>query len=123
MFSTPSEPDAKRALVTGGTGFVGSNLVRRLLHEGPAVGVLARGGRGPARLEGAPERVQWIKASLEQPEALQAAVADFRPQWVFHLAAHGAYSWQKDAGSILRTNVIGTANLLDACLGVGFESF
>ena len=48
---------------------------------------------------------------------------EFRPQWVFHLAAHGAYSWQSDSAEILRTNVLGTANLLEACLDAGFEAF
>jgi dolichol-phosphate mannosyltransferase len=50
-------------------------------------------------------------------------LAGFRPHWIFHLAAHGAYSWQRDQEAILRTNVLGTANLLEACLSVGFEVF
>jgi nucleoside-diphosphate-sugar epimerase len=123
MCSTPAAPDPKRALVTGGTGFVGSNLVRRLLQDGHVVGLLVREGHDPWRLADVSGRVQWIQASLEEGTGLSAVLADFRPQWVFHLAAHGAYSWQRDAVSILKTNVVGTANLLEACLGVGFEAF
>ncbi|MFI5283903.1 MAG: NAD-dependent epimerase/dehydratase family protein [Candidatus Dormibacterales bacterium] len=123
MCSTPAAPDPKRALVTGGTGFVGANLVRRLLAEGHEVGLLVRKGHDPWRLAGVSGRLQWIEASLEEPAALAAVVADFRPQWVFHLAAHGAYSWQREPASILKTNVLGTANLLDACLGIGFDAF
>jgi len=123
MCSKPAAPDAKRALVTGGTGFVGANLVRRLLAEGHEVGLLVRKGHDPWRLADVSARVHWIEASLEERAALASAVADFRPRWVFHLAAHGAYSWQSDPVSILRTNVLGTANLLDACLAIGFEAF
>jgi dolichol-phosphate mannosyltransferase len=42
---------------------------------------------------------------------------------VFHLAAHGAYSWQRDAGTIFRVNTLGTVTLLDACAVAGFEAF
>lgn len=123
MSSTPAAPDRKRALVTGGTGFVGANLVRRLLEEGHVVGLLVRDGHDPWRLEDVSDQLRWIHASLEEGTGLREAVADFKPQWIFHLAAHGAYSWQRDAPSILKTNVLGTANLLDACLEVGFEAF
>lgn len=123
MCSTPAAPERKRALVTGGTGFVGSNLVRRLLQDGHVVGLLVRQGHDPWRLADLPDRVQWIQANLEEGTGLRAVVAEFRPQWVFHLAAHGAYSWQSDPVSILKTNVLGTANLLDACLATGFEAF
>jgi UDP-glucose 4-epimerase len=123
MSSMPAAPESKRTLVTGGTGFVGSNLVRRLLEAGHEVGLLVREGHDPWRLADLSRQVRWISANLEDHELVAAAVAEFRPQWVFHLAAHGAYSWQRDPQSILKTNVLGTANLLDACLGSGFEAF
>src|SRR5258708_10823871 len=123
MCSKPAAPDAKRALVTGRCGRVGASLGRRLLAEGHEVGLLVRKGHDPWRLADVSARVHWIEASLEDPAALANAVADFRPRWVFHLAAHGAYSWQSDPVSILRTNVLVTANLLDACLAIGFEAF
>jgi nucleoside-diphosphate-sugar epimerase len=123
MSATPPTPEVKRTLVTGGTGFVGSNLVRRLLQEGHAVGLLVRDRHDPWRLADISRRVEWIKTSLEERDLVAGAVADFRPQWIFHLAAHGAYSWQRDPASILQTNVLGTANLIDACLRAGFEAF
>lgn len=123
MSSTPAAPEPKRTLVTGGTGFVGSNLVRHLLQAGHEVGLLVREGHDPWRLADVSRQVRWITTNLEAREHVAAAVADFRPQWVFHLAAHGAYSWQRDPQSILKTNVLGTANLLDACLESGFEAF
>jgi nucleoside-diphosphate-sugar epimerase len=123
MCSTPAAPDLKRALVTGGTGFVGSNLVRRLLQEGHSVGLLVRDGHDPWRLADVVDRVQWITANLDDGTGIEAGLDGFRPQWIFHLAAHGAYSWQRDPNSILKTNVLGTANLLDACLRIGFEAF
>ncbi len=123
MCSRPAAPDRKRVLITGGTGFVGSNLVRRLLLDGHDVGLLVGPSRDPWRLADLSEQVRWLEASLESGSGLDAMVADFRPQWVFHLAARGAYSWQRDQATILRTNVLGTANLVDACLGAGFEAF
>src|SRR5260370_7721656 len=123
MSSMPAAPEPKRALVTGGTGFVGSNLVRRLLLDGHEVGLLVRDGHDSWGLAEVSGRVRWISADMEAGDLVAAAVAEFLPQWVFHLAAHGAYSWQRDPQSILRTNVLGTANLLDACLKSGFEAF
>jgi nucleoside-diphosphate-sugar epimerase len=121
--ATPAAPDPKRALVTGGTGFVGANLVRRLLDEGHDVSLLVRDHHDPWRLADISDRVQWIHAGLDDVARLGAVVAELSPQWVFHLAANGAYSWQTDTASIWATNVVGTANLLAACLKVGFEAF
>jgi nucleoside-diphosphate-sugar epimerase len=114
---------SKRALVTGGTGFVGANLVRHLLQHGHDVGLLVRETHDPWRLEDIADRVRWIRAGLDDSAGLESAVSGFKPHWVFHLAAHGAYSWQTDAVTILKTNVVGTANLLAACLKTGFEAF
>jgi len=123
MCSRPAAPDPKRVLITGGTGFVGANLVRRLLRDGHDVRLLGGPSRDPWRLVDVAREVRWLEGDLEAGTGLEAMVADFRPQWVFHLAAHGAYSWQRDHAAILRTNLLGTANLVDACVGARVEAF
>ena len=56
-------------------------------------------------------------------ETLTKIVCTIKPEWVFHLAAHGAYSWQNDLHRIVQTNILGTINLVEACLKTGFEVF
>jgi nucleoside-diphosphate-sugar epimerase len=97
--------------------------VRRLLRDGHDVGLLVGPSHDPWRLADVARQVSWLEASLDAGTGLDAMVANFRPQWIFHLAAHGAYSWQRDSAAILKTNVLGTANLVDACLRVGVEAF
>ena len=113
----------KRALVTGGTGFAGANLVRRLLGEGHEVHLLVRQGSQEWRLDGIRDAVRLHAADLADAEGLAGLVAAIRPDWVFHLAAHGAYASQTDPRQMVATNVVGTANLVEACLRTGFEAF
>jgi dolichol-phosphate mannosyltransferase len=113
----------RRVLVTGGTGFVGANLVRRLLADGHAVHLLVRSGAKPWRLAGIEKQVRLHRAPLDDRAAVERAVGRVRPEWVFHLAAHGAYSWETDLDRIVATNLIGTVNLVRACLRTGFEAF
>jgi dolichol-phosphate mannosyltransferase len=75
----------------------------------------------PWRLEGAP--LDRLELDLENVEAIHAAVATVRPDWVLHLAAHGAYSWQTDRDRILATNLRATAALLDAAVEHGAAAF
>ncbi len=51
---------------------------------------------------------------LRDGDAVARAIGNAKPEWVFHLAAHGAYSWQTDRRRIIETNVIGTINVVDA---------
>ena len=107
-----------RALVTGAAGFVGANLARRLLADGHEVHALLRPGSDRWRLSGVDD-VRVAEADLRDAGAVAAAVTGARPEVVFHLGTRGAYSWQADAREILETNVLGTANVLDACARVG----
>jgi UDP-glucose 4-epimerase len=114
---------SRRALVTGGAGFVGAALVRRLLAEGHRVELLLRPGRDHWRLNDIHNSVFVHEADLRDPDAVGAAVAAAAPEWIFHLAAHGAYSWQTDAKGILESNLLGTLHLAEACVNQGFDAF
>jgi len=112
----------KRCLVTGGTGFVGANLVRRLLRDGHAVHLIVRPEYAAWRINEIRSEVRLHELHLHDLGAVTSLVNEIRPDWIFHLAAHGAYSWQAELEPMVRTNVQGTMNLVTACLKTGFEA-
>jgi UDP-glucose 4-epimerase len=63
------------------------------------------------------------EVSLQDQAALDQTLRNIRPEWVFHLAVHGAYSTQTNLRQMVDTNILGTINLIQACLNVGFEAF
>jgi UDP-glucose 4-epimerase len=113
----------KRVIVTGAAGFVGANVARRLLAEGLEPFLLTLPSSDPWRLAELNGDAPRVGVDLADRDAVMRVVGDVKPDWVLHLAAHGGYSWQTDAGAILRSNVVGTANLLAACRRSGVESF
>jgi nucleoside-diphosphate-sugar epimerase len=113
----------KRAIITGATGFVGANLARRLLRDGHEVHLLVRPKCPRWRIESIQSNAAVHEADLHDAAHVARTVADVRPEWIFHLAAYGAYSSQTDREEMIRTNVQGTLNLLEAGLKTGFEAF
>ena len=111
-----------RSIITGATGFVGANLARRLLREGHEVHLLLRPDYSDWRIEDLRRDVQIHELDLADSEGVNRAVSAIRPEKIFHLAAHGAYSSQTDLQRMVRTNIVGTMNLVHACLKVGFQS-
>jgi nucleoside-diphosphate-sugar epimerase len=112
----------KPVLLTGATGFVGANLARRLLGDGHEVHVLVRPGRDQWRLEEIRQALVVHEVDLAVAEAVHKAVAQTNPEWVFHLAAYGAYPTQDDLGQAVQTNVMGTLNLVRACCERGVSA-
>jgi dihydroflavonol-4-reductase len=102
------------ALVTGGTGFIGANLVRELLADGARVRVLARKGGDRRALERC--AVEVVEGDLLDPPSLRAAVRGARH--VYHVAADYRL-WAPDPRALYRANVDGTRHLLEAAAEAG----
>lgn len=113
----------KRVLLTGGTGFVGANLARRLLADGHEVHLLVRPGHAAWRIDEIRGDVRLHQQDLADAAAVSSAMRLARPDWVFHLAAHGAYPSQHEVHEMVRTNITGTVNLVQAGLAAGIEAF
>lgn len=113
----------KRAIVTGATGFIGANLAHRLLRDGHTVHLLVRPNFSDWRIETIRPHVYIHKVDMTDFEQLVEVISQIQPDWVFHLAAHGAYAYQTNWQEITRTNVNSTFNLVQACLKSGFETF
>ncbi|MFA9461105.1 hopanoid-associated sugar epimerase [Thiohalorhabdus methylotrophus] len=105
-------------LVTGGTGFIGSALVRELLAAGHEVRVLVRGSgnRTPETLSGLP--VELVYGDLTDADSLTRALEGCRT--LFHAAADYRL-WVPDPEPMYRTNVEGTRTLMRAALRTGVE--
>lgn len=102
-------------MVTGGSGFIGSHLVDRLIRDGATVAVTARYGNEikNERLKSCWNHITVLEADLRNRGALNL-VGEFNPDYVFHLAAYnhvgGSFHQVEECFDV---NAKGTANILD----------
>jgi transketolase len=108
--------------VTGGSGFIGACLARRLIAAGHKVYLLLRPEAQTWRLRELEGQYTPLWADLRDADGLRQAVRSCRPEVVYHLATHGAYPTQRDRATILATNLLGLANLLDALAGTDYRA-
>ena len=115
---TARKTDKKRTvLITGLTGFVGSHLTDYILAKAPEYTIV-----GLARWRSPKDNVKHIldKVTLEYGDmtdfpSVHAALAKYRPEFIFHLAAQSYVDFSFVAPiATLESNVIGTATLLEA---------
>ncbi|GGK33344.1 UDP-glucose 4-epimerase [Caldalkalibacillus thermarum] len=103
-----------KILVTGGAGFIGSHLVKRLLREGHDICVIDNLTTGDKHL--LPPSVLFYEADITSPHINEPFKA-FGPEVLIHLAAQTQVSVsQENPKADATVNIIGTLNLLNACV-------
>jgi UDP-glucose 4-epimerase len=102
-----------RAIVTGGAGFIGSHLVDALLARGDEVTVLDNLATG--RREQVPAGAAFVEADIRDARALVDALAEARPEAIFHLAAQADVRVSVERPDFdCDVNVVGTIRVLEA---------
>jgi threonine 3-dehydrogenase len=101
-------------LITGGTGFIGAEIVRQLLERGEdEIHVLHRSGNF-RRLQDVAERLDFIRVDLADTARIGDVVAAVRPQVILHLGAVLTGPGEADPQAATEANVFGTYALLEA---------
>jgi nucleoside-diphosphate-sugar epimerase len=113
----------RRALVTGGTGFIGSHLVKRLAGEGWDVHLIVRQTSGrslPAELKGE----VTFHVHDGSTEGLIRTIQNVQPDTVFHLASlFLSQHTPKDIEPLIRSNVLFPAQMIEAMVLSGVHRF
>lgn len=112
-----------RAVVTGANGFIGANLVRALLQTEVDVTCTVRPGADLWRIADIRKDVRIVTHDLGYgiSDAMKREVG--KADIVYHLAAAGVNQAFSDSASIVRANVAGTLELLEAAVDWGVERF
>lgn len=108
----------KRVFVTGGTGFVGANLVKALVESGCEVICLRRDHMSPTSLDalGVADEVSFVNGGVEDHDLIERVLNENDIDTVFHLAAQAIVgSANRSPLSTFETNIRGTYMLLEAC--------
>ncbi len=114
MEQEPNQLEGKKILVTGGAGFIGSNLVDRLAPQNRVI-VLDNLSTGlPSNLDKSKAQITFVKGDILDKALLKDIVAEV--EFIFHLAAHvGNIKSIKEPDVDMEINIRGTLNLLEAC--------
>jgi len=108
----------RRTFVTGGTGLVGSWMVKRLLDAGADVVCLVRDWVPQSELvrTGSLEHAKVVRGDIRDREVLERALGEYEIDTVIHLAAQTIVTIaNRNPVSTFETNIAGTWNLLEAC--------
>jgi len=115
-----SKMNGKSTLITGGLGFIGSNLAHKLVSLGADVvlldGMVEPYGWNLFNIQDINNDVQLIKIDVRDKDLLQKIITDFEFDYIFHLAAQvGREISMEDPYKDLEINCKGTLNILEAC--------
>lgn len=104
----------KTFLITGGYGFIGSHLARRLLNLQARIVLFIRTPSNFWRLKDIIKNIETYEIDIRDRKQVQDAIKKVNPDYIFHLAAYGVNSAHTDYMHAIETNIIGTCNIIQA---------
>jgi nucleoside-diphosphate-sugar epimerase len=113
----------KTILITGVTGFVGSNLLRRLSNSGSDLHVITRESSNLWRIGDLINDVKRYTPDLTDFDSIKKVIHGINPDIIYHLATYGGNPRQDNFRQIIESNFFGTVNLINACKETGFDLF
>ena len=114
----------KTILITGGTGFVGANLTRKLVQEGYKPILLIRRNSNIWRLNDIKDKIIFVESDILNKPRLERDILKIKPNLIYNLVVYGTViSKQRSIEEAMKVNIIGTMNLLEVSRRAACEYF
>lgn len=110
----------KSVLITGGLGFIGSHLTKRLLDGGANISILDT-NPNPWRLKNEIKDINVYNIDITDTYKVDECIKAVKPQYIFHLSAYGVDSAQKAYFKAANVNILGIVNILNSIRHIGCE--
>ena len=115
--------DRKKILITGGAGFIGAALTRKLLLKGFEPHLFLRKSTNLWRIKDLLSQINFYNVDLLDKLKVEKTVKKINPFAIFHLATYSSYRDQSKYEKIIQTNIKGTLNLLSTSKDISYELF
>lgn len=110
-----------KILITGGAGFVGANLIQKLIKKNYSLYILIRKNENLWRINSIKNKIHIYENILNNKEKLTLLLKKIRPKYIYHLATYGAYPKQQNLNNMIQINIKGTVNLLSASCDIDYK--
>lgn len=113
----------RSVLITGGSGFIGANLTRKLLSQRYSVSHISKKSSDLWRIKDILDKVDVYHADLLDQKKLTKIVNRIKPEFIIHLATYSDYRNQNSVEDMIDVNIKGTLNLLLASRDINYKLF
>ena len=113
----------RRILITGGFGFIGSHLVKRLLKANSEIYIITMPDTNKFRLFDKLDNIVTYEADIGDSLMIGPIIKKINPDYVFHLAGYGVDSAHTDYERATTTNVLGSVNIFKSLFDTDCKKF
>ncbi|MDH3683944.1 MAG: NAD-dependent epimerase/dehydratase family protein [Acidimicrobiia bacterium] len=110
-------------LITGGTGFIGAEIVRMLVDSGEGPVHVAQRSSDLGRLADLADQVELHHLDLSSPDEIDRVIGSIRPTRFFHFGAMLTGPGENDPQALLQANAVGFIRVIEAARRAGTEQF